>query len=391
MPVTIPKDGAIRFEWNERNDSSSLLLIRTGAVPGYMRVKLAGEVNAYQFERLSRHQRYLCAIASHRAGAMTISQWSSVTPREGSVVSEEHTRQGIESDIAKISGLRVMPQSRRLTVFWTLGKGFIDDVELVLRNGANVIARMRIEPEVKSVVIDAARCPALSDGVTYTVELAPRFGAYVGAPVTTAVVLAAQGVERAANNQLAQAAIVYACLALGEEADPFAGEIRAAAADRITCCHCRAQVSWVDYRLRCGGCGAEFIPNGRGDFLDLARLRFGTCACCLPKKVLVQEPGAEALTCAHSQKEHLRLSGEAGFRLIEDLPFGLCQCCRPRRPLTRTDDGVLCSKTRELHRPSDGHGYVLVPSAPVFDAAAIDELMDQGLAEISSRGISRAR
>ena len=54
MSISIPKDGAIRFEWSERNESSSLLLIRTGAMPGYMRVKLAGEVNAYQFERRTR-------------------------------------------------------------------------------------------------------------------------------------------------------------------------------------------------------------------------------------------------------------------------------------------------------------------------------------------------
>jgi hypothetical protein len=314
-----------------------------------------------------------------------------VTPRAGSLASEERTRQGIEADVAKLSALRVMPQSRRLTVFWTLDKGFIDDVELVLRSGTTVLLRMRIEPEVKSVVIDESRCPALHNGVTYSLELAPRFGSLCGSPVTTKLVLASQGQERAANAGLDQAAIVYACLALGEEADPFAAESRAAAPERITCCHCRAGVAWVDYRLRCSGCGAEFIPNGRGDFLDLARLRFGTCACCLPKKVLVQEPGTETLVCAHSQKEHLRLGEEAGFRLIEDLPFGLCQCCRPRRPLTRVADGVQCSRTKEPHRASDGHGYVLVPSALVFDAAAIDELMDQGLADISARGISRAR
>ena len=85
-------------------------------------------------------------------------------------------------------------------------------------------------------------------------------------------------------------------------------------------------------------------------------------------------------------------SGEGGargaFLLIEDLPHGLCQCCRPRRPLERKDQGVVCSKSGENHRNERGQ-YVLVPSEPVFDAAAIDELLDAGLAEICSTGVLR--
>lgn len=394
--ISVPKDGAIRFEWSaaEAAESVSLLLIRTGAVPGFLRMRLGREVGAYQVERLSRHQRYLCAIATHAGATMQISPWRSVTPRLGVDAAIDTEKKGVEADIAKLSALRVMPQNRRLTVFWSLGKGFIDDVELSVLStlGGERLLTMRVEPEVKSVVIDATRCPALANGEAYLVSVVPRFGTSFGAVISTQVVPAPQGEERARNRALPQAGIVYPFLALGDEHDPFAAETpRATPVQRITCCHCRAQVAWVDYRLRCGGCGAEFIPNGRGDFLDLARLRFGTCACCLPKKVLVQEQGSDALVCAHSQKEHLRLAGERGFRLIEDLPFGLCQCCRPRRPLERRGDRVVCGKTKEPHRASDGHGYVLVPTAPVFDAAAIDDLLDQGLAAISASGISRAR
>ena len=76
------------------------------------------------------------------------------------------------------------------------------------------------------------------------------------------------------------------------------------------------------------------------------------------------------LRCAHSGKEHIR--DRSTFLLIEDLPFGLCQCCRPRRPLAKQPDAsVRCTKSHELHRRS-GEEFVLVPSAPVFDAAAID-------------------
>ena len=76
--------------------------------------------------------------------------------------------------------------------------------------------------------------------------------------------------------------------------------------------------------------------------------------------------------------------------LIEDLPYGLCQCCRPRRPLAKSGDDVRCAKSNELHRRS-GDQLVLVPSAPVFDARAIDELLDAGLAEICASGVSRGR
>lgn len=388
--ITIPRDGAVRFAWSNvaRSESVSLLLIRTGAVPGYLRMKLSSDVGAYELQGLSRHQRYLCAIASKH----DVSAWRSLTPRLGTAVEVEREKQGVAADIAKLTQLRVMPQNRRLTAFFGVQKGFVDELELSVKKGAETVLKMRVEPEVTSVVIDAARCQ-LDNGVAYDVCVAPRFGAVFGDERRVCVAPAPQGEERRANKALAQAGIVYPCLALGEEQDPFATErvSTGTGEQKILCCHCRTPVAWHDYRLRCRGCGAEFIPNGRGDFLDLARLRFGTCACCLPKKVLVSEPGSDALVCAHSQKEHMRIGGEQGFRLIEDLPFGLCQCCRPRRPLERKASGVVCTKTNEPHRATEGQGYVLVPSAPVFDAAAIDDLLDQGLAEISARGISRAR
>lgn len=390
--ITIPKDGAIRFAWTaaERAESVSLLLVRTGAVPGFMRMKLASDVGGYEVHGLSRHQRYLCAIASHTGGTMEVSSWRSVTPRFGLETTVETSRNGVEAEIARLSALRVMPQSKRLTAYWTLGKGFVDELELRVSQAGSLVLAMRVEPEVRSVVIDSARC-VLDNGVPYELTLTPRFGASAGATLTASAVPAVQGEERAANRALPQAGIVYPFLALGAEVDPFSEASAPAVVQTITCCHCQSTVTWVDYRLRCGGCSAEFIPNGHGDFLDLARLRFGTCACCLPKKLLVQEPGSDALVCAHSQKEHLRLSGENGYRLIEDLPFGLCQCCRPRRPLERKRDAVVCTKTNEPHRATTGNGYVLAPSAAVFDAAAIDELLDQGLAEISASGISRGR
>jgi len=160
------------------------------------------------------------------------------------------------------------------------------------------------------------------------------------------------------------------------------------AALQILCGRCRGPTEWRDYTLRCKSCRAEFIANQRGDYLDTAKLRFGTCKCCLPRKLLVQDAGSEALRCAHAGKEHIR-SGSS-FLLIEDLPFGLCQCCRPRRPLAKSGHDVRCTKSNELHRRS-GEQFVLVPSAPIFDAAAIDELLDAGLADICSSGVSRGR
>ena len=78
--------------------------------------------------------------------------------------------------------------------------------------------------------------------------------------------------------------------------------------------------------------------------------------------------------------------------LIEDLPFGLCQCCRPRRPLERKAGGsIRCSRSDEVHDNDGAARWVLVPSQPVFDAAAIDDLLDAGLAEICSSGVSGSR
>jgi hypothetical protein len=292
-----------------------------------------------------------------------------------------------------------MPQDRRLTLYWQLGPGFIDKVVVELKRGTAVVATYELEPEVKSFTIDASRCRTLANGATYTVSARARFALTEGAPCVVTVTPAPQGQERAANRAHPQEHLVYACLSLAPELDVF-GE-GSTEAMQITCGRCHGPTEWRDYTLRCKTCRAEFIANQRGDYLDVTKLRFGTCRCCLPRKLLVQDAGPAAgsqakdvLRCAHSGKEHIR-SGTT-FLLIEDLPFGLCQCCRPRRPLAKNAtagsqaNDVRCTKSNELHTRS-GEEFVLVPSAPVFDAAAIDELLDAGLADICASGISRAR
>jgi hypothetical protein len=53
-------------------------------------------------------------------------------------------------------------------------------------------------------------------------------------------------------------------------------------------------------------------------------------------------------------------------------------------------DAIRCSKSGEVHRNEQGR-YALVPSVAVFDATAIDDLLDEGLAEICATGVSRGR
>jgi len=245
---------------------------------------------------------------------------------------------------------------------------------------------------VNSISLDDTRGVELDNGQAYSVRLRARFaGTLLGNAPLVRCTPAPQGQERAANQGHPQGNLIYPSLTLTPEICIFPEDEQhgeAAPAESIVCCHCRRPVQWREYRLRCSGCGAEFIPNGRGDFLDLGQLRFGTCTCCLPRKILIQKRGEAALACAHSGKEHIRLPDTEGYHLIEDLPFGLCQCCRPRRPLVRRGQSVRCGKSGEKHRNEDGR-YVLVPSEPVFDASAIDSLLDAGLAEICAVGVSR--
>jgi len=394
---TIAGDGQVALAWAAEAafESYWLLAIRTGARPGFTALKLDGRTREYRFANLGRHQRYRFAVLAAQGGRQVCSRWLSATPRAGYAVVREDAA-SLDAHLARIERLVVMPQDRRLTLYWQLGAGFIDKVVVELRRGAAAIATYELEPEVRSFTIDAARCRALANGVAYTLTARARFALTESERCAVACTPAPQGGERAANRAHPQDHLVYPCLSLAPELDVF-GERAGGAGEpsaQIVCGRCRGPTEWRDYTLRCQRCKAEYIANHRGDYLDVARLRFGTCKCCLPRKLLVQDVGGDALACAHSGKEHIRMPGRSSFALIEDLPFGLCQCCRPRRPLQRQgDDSVRCSKSNELHRRSGGGdaGYVLVPSAPIFDAAAIDELLDAGLAEICASGVSRGR
>ena len=383
---TVVDDGQVALEWRTRGavDSCWLLAIRSGAKPGFTTLVLDGSTRAYRFTNLGRHQRYRFAVLAARDGEQLASRWVGATPRAGLAVADDGER---ALELAHLSRVLVMPQDRRLTLYWQLGAGFVDKVIVDLHHDDTRLATYELEPEVRSFTIDAARCSALANGTAYTLTARPRFACTDGTPCTVTCTPAPQGQERTANRAHPQQHLVYACLSLAPELDVF-HEGSGEEAVQIVCGSCRAPTAWRDYTLRCTRCRAEFIANQRGDYLDVGKLRFGTCKCCLPRKLLVQDVGSEALRCAHSGKEHLR-DGSA-FLLIEDLPFGLCQCCRPRRPLAKRGAEVRCTKSNELHRRA-GDQLVLVPSAPVFDAAAIDELLDAGLADICASGVSRGR
>jgi hypothetical protein len=402
LDLDVESDGCVGLRWRPaaKLDSIRLLIIRTGAVPSYTSLQLGGETERYQINNLSRHQRYRLAVLGTGGGSTGFSGWVDITPRAGlEPVRVEESPDALASCVAGVDRLMVMPQSARLTAYWGLSAGFVDRVVLeVLGGDGRQWRRLELEPEVRSISLDRSRGVSLTDGNDYAVRVTASFaGLSNGHSPAVSCTPASQGEERRANSKHPQQNLLYPSLAVSPELRIFPDD-EACAGDaapgglELVCCHCRQRVEWQDYRLACAGCGAEFIPNGRGDFLEVARLRFGTCRCCLPRKILVQKPDSAVLTCAHSGKEHIRMPGEAeasgGFLLIEDLPHGLCQCCRPRRPLVRNAQGIVCGKSGECHRNENGQ-YVLIPSEPVFDAAAIDELLDAGLAEICSTGVSR--
>ncbi len=400
LRVTISGDGGLELSWDaDREPSGWMLLIqRTGTVTAHTALLLSADTRAYRIDHLGRHQRYRLAVLGLTAeGPPDASAWWTATPRQGLKALKERDPLDLETCTARAKGLLVMPQTQRLTAWWKLTPGFVDQLVVELWQAEDLIARLDLEPEVTSLSLDATRGVPLTDGMAYQLSLRTGFAGHLfDGPDPVTCVPAAQGAERAANRDLPQDHLVYPTLSLapeldvfGEQAEPDATEPDARPAT-IVCMHCRHEVRWDAWRLRCPGCGAEFIPNGRGAYLDVARLRFGTCRCCLPKKILIQKAGSSSLVCAHTGKEHIRAPGAEGHSLIEDLPYGLCQCCRPRRPLVRQRGKIVCSKSSEEHVNQAGR-WALSPSAPVFDASAIDALLDAGLAEISETGVSRGR
>ncbi len=398
LTVQVPGDGSIALAWQAsfRARSYSLLVVRTGAVPAHTAVQLTAGTTAYRIDNLSRHQRYRVAVAAASRDGTECSPWLWVTPRNGVPPLRDTRGGGLATCLATLRQITVMPQDQRLTVYWQRGPGFCDALALEVHRGDRLVRTITLEPEVTSIALDRGRGVRLQNGETYGIRLQSRFNGLVGG--TSPLVLcapAAQGEERAANQQLPQKSLVYPFLTLSPELAFFdqgdvAAEGEPGTEAPLICCHCRQAVQWRGYRLCCDGCGAEFIPNGRGDFLEASRLRFGVCRCCLPTKILIQKAGSTSLTCSHSGKEYIRLPGHSGYHLIEDLPYGLCQCCRPRRPLIKKRNTVRCQKSQETHTNQNGR-WVLMPSEPVFDAAAIDDLLDAGLADICATGVSRGR
>ncbi|MBI4864313.1 MAG: hypothetical protein HY815_29250, partial [Candidatus Riflebacteria bacterium] len=377
--------------------------IRTGAVPSYTSLRLSGDLQRYQIQSLSRHQRYRIAVLGTAGEGNGLSRWIDVTPRAGlaAVAPEPDGRQDLAAHVARVGRLTVMPQDRRLTVYWTLARGFADRVVLEVSRAGQAWHRMELEPEVASISLDRSRGVPVSNGSVYGVKVGVSFAGVMYALSAEVVATPApQGNERRANASHPQENLIYPTLSVSPELRVFPEDdgVLPGAESRpleLVCCHCRQEVRWHEYRLRCDRCNAEFIPNGRGDFLEVARLRFGTCRCCLPRKILVQKGDSTSLICVHSGKEHIPMPDRSGngassrtYQLIEDLPYGLCQCCRPRRPLVQESGGIVCGKSKERHRNERGR-YVLVPTEPVFDAKAIDDLLDAGLAEICSTGVSR--
>ncbi len=401
LSVTVEGDGRVGLAWRGEGADArgyQLLVIRSGARRSYTALKLSREVDRYAITNLSRHQRYLCALLAATEAGPACSPWYSVTPRAG-LAPREEPGAGLEllaAHLARIRRLTLMPQDQRLTAFWERSEGFVDTIALEVRARGKLLKRLALEPEVASISLDACRGVRLQNGESALVQVAASFaGLAPAASEAASCTPAPQGGEREANQGHPQRQLVYPFLDLGPELVVFeedAGETSALSSSAsILCRACRSRVAWRSYRLVCTGCGAEYIPTGRGDYLEAGRLRFGTCRCCLPKKILIQRGGSDSLLCSASGKEHIRLPGEgAEVRLIEDLPFGLCQCCRPRRPLVRRGEAVRCSKSDELHR-QEGGAWALAPSQPVFDARAIDELLDAGLAEIGATGVSRGR
>ncbi len=392
LDIQTPSDGSITMGWQGTAAAWQVLLVRTGARPAYTSLLLDGALTGYRFANLSRHQRYRVALLARDGEQARLSSWHSVTPRAGLAPLRDTAEPDLSREVARVGRLLLMPQDRRLTAYWDLGPGFADRVEVELSAGGATVARGEVEPEVHSLTLSAERGHAIENGTAYTLRLSTRFAALAGhAPQQASATPALRGQERAANAGHDPAHLVYPSLEIAPEVALFPEDARVEAeAPPATCGHCSKPVRWDGWVLRCEACRAEYIANDAGDYLELARLRFGTCQCCMPRRILIQPPKTSHLVCVASGKEHLRLPGARGFCLVEDLPFGLCQCCRPRQPLERHGDAVRCLKSHEPHRSVDGR-WALCPTEAVFDARAIDALLDAGLAEISQGGVSRGR
>ncbi|HEY3448115.1 MAG TPA: hypothetical protein VGK67_17290 [Myxococcales bacterium] len=403
LDIAVTGDGRMDLAWHADRAALAwyLLIVRTGARKAYTALLLGGEFDRYVVSSLSRHQRYQVAVVGiFEGGASACSPWYSVTPRAGlAPKKEDDDGRGIAPSVRRVEKLMLMPQDARITAFWELTPGFADKVVLEVLEREVVVGRLELEPEVKSCAVSAERGTRLANGKAYRVRLSTRFASVAGhAPQEATCTPSAPGDERTANRGNDPKILVFPSLRPSPELAIFPEEQAAAQAEEqtqgkgadILCCHCAREVRWEGRRLVCTGCKAEFVQNADGDYLDVARLRFGLCRCCVPGRILVQHQGADVLVCTSSGKEHIRVAGQRSFRLIEDLPHGLCQCCRPRQPLVKEGKEVRCGKSRELHRCVDGR-YVLVPSEMVFDAKAIDELMDAGLADLCQAGISRGR
>jgi len=139
LTAQVPQDGHVQLEWAPESalDRCWVLAIRTGAVPGFTSFSLDGATRRYRLANLSRHQRYRFAVVGARENQQTSSAWVSATPRMGLQPLVEDG--DIAGHAATLSRVMVMPQDRRLTLYWQAGRGFVDRTLVDILDGETAL------------------------------------------------------------------------------------------------------------------------------------------------------------------------------------------------------------------------------------------------------------
>ncbi len=168
--------------------------------------------------------------------------------------------------------------------------------------------------------------------------------------------------------------------ATSQPLDPVVQPLDSRFSEGPACLYCGCSLVSQNGLLQCSNCRKSFTFRVvDGEMVDVERLLYGVCRCCLLRKPIVRSRGF--MVCSLSDERYVEYRGEY-LRLL-DLPFGLCSCCESPRPLTANSQSeIICTDTGvEYVRNLDGAIVRKPPSIDLSSASSVEAALNDGTAQ----------
>jgi hypothetical protein len=113
LEAAVAESGSVDLGWGgAKVDRYHLVIIRSGGVPAYTSLQLAGSTRRYAITSLSRHQRYLVAVLGVRGSATLVSPWLSLSCFRGHLYRGRESAPPMSDELSRFLYQELAPEER---------------------------------------------------------------------------------------------------------------------------------------------------------------------------------------------------------------------------------------------------------------------------------------